>query len=441
MTITLNYQYASWLFTTLSKFIPKKPYMTIIESCVFEVHPKMVVVRATNIYDEIRIKLPQSEYGRSSNEEASFCVPVKELVDILKDCKGSSSVSITPVEDRLHITIDGMEQRIQTENPDEFPGKLAFASESIASYKVEKEYLYDALDKCYPFTCNDELRPAMNGVNFEFDSNDSSFKAIATNAHFICVKKHELSFVDKFNEKFSRTRVVDQVSEEFEDAEGNKQVKWTSIYSNPFISFILNRDMTMFFCYLFLKTKSKNKTAPVNITHYREGTLDMVDFLYQTESYGAIRIITRCIESRFPEYPAVIPDKKEVNAVVTVQSTALQNAIKKVKGAAEQKIGKVVFTFTEHFIELLAEDINLGKSATFKFQPLAARLNSEAKGNTTYVPGQPFQIAFNYKLLLTLLENFEEVDIYLFSATKGAAFYDRYDHSSMALLMPLLLEA
>jgi len=29
----------------------------------------------------------------------------------------------------------------------------------------------------------------------------------------------------------------------------------------------------------------------------------------------------------------------------------------------------------------------------------------------------------------------------LYSETKGAAFYDRYDHSSMALLMPLMLEA
>ena len=438
MTITISHDYALWLFTTLSKFIPKKSHLPIIENCVFEVNPEMIVVRATNIHDEIRIKLPFLEYKHDYSGTTSFLVPVKELLNMLKDCKGASSIKLSPLQDRLNIDIDGVQQSVQMADVSEFPSKLKFDSESIAAYKVDKEDLYDAVDKCYPFTGDDVLRPAMEGINFEFYAKDNLFRVAATNAHILCVNDYPAQ-VTKFDEKCSKTRVFDRVSEEFEDAEGNKQVKWTSIYSNPFISFILNKEMSIFLSYLFLKTKSKNKTLPVSITQYREGTLDMLDIMYSTQSYGTIRIISRCIESKFPEYPAVIPDKDDVNVVVTVKSDMLKDAIKKVKAAAPKYIGKVVFTFTEHFVELRAEDIDLGKSAVFKFQPLAANFKSEVKGRTEYKLGQPFRIAANYKYLLTLLDNFEEVDIYLFTESKALMFYNRYDHTSMALSMPLML--
>jgi DNA polymerase-3 subunit beta len=438
MTITLSYDYALWLFTTLSKFIPKKPAIVIIENCVFEIQPDMVVVRATNIYDEVRIKLPFLEYKHDYSGTTSFLVPVKELLTMLKDCKGASSIKLSPLQDRLNIDIDGVQQSVYMENVSEFPSKLKFDSESIAAYKVDKEDLYDAVDKCYPFTADDELRPAMEGINFEFYAEDNSLRVAATNAHILCVNDYPAQ-VTKFDEKSSKTRVVKVISQEYEDAEGNKKMFDTKVESNSFISFILNKEMSAFLSYLFLKTKSKNKTLPVSITQYREGTLDMLDIMYSTQSYGTIRIISRCIESRFPEYPAVIPDKDDVNVVVTVKSDMLKDAIKKVKSAAPKSTGKVVFTFTEHFVELRAEDIDFCKSAVFKFQPIAANFRSEVKGKTEYKLGQPFRIAANYKYMLTLLDNFEEVDLYLFTESKALMFYDRYDNTSMALSMPLML--
>lgn len=143
--------------------------------------------------------------------------------------------------------------------------------------------------------------------------------------------------------------------------------------------------------------------------------------------YDSYKIFSRLIESKYPDYNAVIPYNNSKN--VEVDREALINAVKRVALLATEDNYKIIFNFSKNHIVIHCEDIEKGAA-------------KEVIETTAQI--ENFTIGFNYKYMLEILQliSSSKVLIKLENELDPALFFDT-EHSekitekTLLLLMPL----
>ena len=150
--------------------------------------------------------------------------------------------------------------------------------------------------------------------------------------------------------------------------------------------------------------------------------VNQVQFSFKNS--GEIRLVSRLINGRFPEYSSIIP--KEFENKITANKKDLADAVR-VAGLFCGKINDIKLTInpTQKKITIEAQDPSLGKSQN--------TLSVET------IKGTALEISFNYRFILDALNSIrgEEVIIGLNKENNPGLFQGNKDNSFVYVLMPI----
>jgi len=145
-------------------------------------------------------------------------------------------------------------------------------------------------------------------------------------------------------------------------------------------------------------------------------------------SFGNTKLICRLIDSRYPDYNAVIPVDNP--NVLTISRVDLQNSLRRIAIYANKTTNQVILNISEGALTVSAQDLDFSNEATEQM--------------VCSYEGTPLMIGFNAKFLiemLTVLES-DEVKIELSTPTRAGILLpveEVGNEDILMLVMPVML--
>lgn len=305
MKFIINSQTLLRRLQSLSGVLNSSNTLPILDDFMFELTDTVLNITATDLETTMVITLEPSMLEDPGN----ITIPAKLLLDFLKYLPdvpltfsidlGTQAVEITSTDGKYHLT---------GHNAEDYP-KLPQLSDT-AKMDIPSSLLAAGINKTVFATGNDELRPAMGGVFFEFTPDYLTF--VATDAH-----------------KLVRYRRTDAKAEES-------------------ASFIVPRKPLN-----VLKNLLVAEDLPVAV----EYNVTNAAFSFQN-----IKLYCRLIEGRYPAYEAVIP--RDNQNKLTVDRQIFINSVKRLSPFANQSTHQIRFRITGQELQMTAEDIDYSNEGT-----------------------------------------------------------------------------
>lgn len=149
--------------------------LPILDNFLFELKRGELVVSASDLETTMSVSLEVE-----SEDEGAAAVPAKTLLDTLKTFPEQPlTFTFDQTSHTIELASDYGKYSLAFIDGEEFPNfpELEESSKTV----LPAEVLVTAISKTLFATGNDELRPVMSGVFFQFDSNSLTF--VATDAH------------------------------------------------------------------------------------------------------------------------------------------------------------------------------------------------------------------------------------------------------------------
>ncbi len=288
----------------LSRVIAAKNSLQILETVLFDIDGNLITLTASDGETTIRTRLEVEGEGAGK-----VAFDAKRLLDTLKEFPEQPlTFEINDQNFGLNIVSSNGNYSFVGVNGNEYP-EMVQELEGAQSFNIAANTLLSALNKTVFCTADDELRPVMNGVFF--DLNTDKITLVATDAH----------------------RLVRYIN--------------VTAHTDAPANFILPKKPAN-----LLRNVLTKEQGDVEITF----TDKNVRFVF-----GQTIIICRQIEGRFPNYNAVIP-QNNLNKI-TVDRQSILNAAKRVSVFANPGTGLIKLSLEENKINISAQDIDFSTSA------------------------------------------------------------------------------
>jgi DNA polymerase-3 subunit beta len=343
--------------------------MPILEDYHFTLEGNTLIIKASDLETTII-----TEVEVTGSESGVIAVPAKILTETLK------SLPQQPITFRADIDTYGIEITSSTgkykmagEDASDFP-KTPDAFE-VDEISIPAKSLINGIGKTLFATSNDELRPAMSGVLFQLDFD--KIVMVATDAH--------------------------------------KLVKYTyhQIKSEIVSQFIVPKKVL---AQLKGSLKSGND---IRIAFNKSNAFFVSD---------GVQMICRLIDSRYPDYNAVIPVDNPNRMIVN--RADLHSSLKRIAFYANQTTNQVTFTIADGSLTINAQDKDFSNEATEQL--------------TCTYEGDPMQISFNAKFLAEMLNvlTVEEISMEMSTPNRAGILKPgttEEEEDILMLVMPVML--
>ncbi|MBK7171797.1 MAG: DNA polymerase III subunit beta [Bacteroidales bacterium] len=284
---------------SLSGVINSSNTLPILDDFLFELEDSTLKVTAT----DLETTMVMSMETTMADEPGRITIQAKLLLDFLKYLP-DAPLNFTIDDNTLGVEIQSSEgkYKLTGHNADDYP-QLPALSETT-SVEISSALLAAGISKSVFATGNDELRPVMGGVFFEFTPDYLTF--VATDAH--------------------------------------KLVRYRRMDANLGLSasFIVPRKPLN-----VLKNLLANDDFPVQVDY----NVTNASFTFQ-----GVQLYSRLIEGKYPAYEAVIP-KDNKNKLV-VDRLAFINTVKRLSPFANQSTHQVRLRISGQELLMNAEDID-----------------------------------------------------------------------------------
>lgn len=293
---------------------------------------------------------------------SKFTLPSKILLETLKtlpDIPLTFLINETTYE--IEISSNNLNYKLTGVNPEDYPNSPDLLE--AKSIELNATILKKAIDNTYFATGDDEDQPAISGVLFKFENDSITF--VATDAHKLVLytRKHtSLPTATSFIVPQKTLNVLKQLLSSFD---GNITLKYT------------------------------NKNIIFNFDNYS--------------------FISNLIESRYPNYNAVIPYNNP--NLLIIKRIELLESISRVSLFSNDTDHLICFKIEEKEIQISADNVHWSEDCAYT--SAIERLNCEYNG-------EKIEIGFNALFLIEILTNMNCVDVII----KLMA------HNRAALLMP-----
>ena len=297
---------SSYLFKklqTIGGVINSNNTMPILDNFLFELSKNKLVVSASDLETTIKGVIEVE-----SDSEGSIAVPYKFLVDTLKMLPEQAITFIVNDNKTAEIRKTNAEYSFAYYDAAEFPSIVDIPDPNKVS--IMGDVLATAIQTTIFATGNDDLRPIMNGVFFDFSENGLTFAA--TDAHKLV--------------KYERKDIVSPHKTEF------------VMPKKP-----LN----------LLKGILAGSETDVTI-EYNESNAKF--------SFDDMEYVCRLIDGKYPNYEAVIP-KENPNKLV-INRLLLLGSTKRVSIFSNKSTHQVRLKIVGNSIQIFAEDIEYSNKAT-----------------------------------------------------------------------------
>jgi len=292
----------------ISGVISSNTVLPILEDYLFKIDNGLLTVSATDLETSMSTTMEIQ-----STENGLVAIPAKILNETLQSLPDQPlTIDINDDNFAIEITSDKGKYKLNGENGEDYP-KIPIA-EDAKSVNISAMLLSDVINKSLFAVSNDELRPAMTGINFNFNKDGATFTA--TDAHRMVRYKH---FDTKFDEE---------------------------------VDFIVPKKATQ-----LLKNAIANMESSVKISFNSSNAFFKLDNL---------EMICRLIDAKFPDVNPVIP--KDNPNILTINTKELQNSIRRISIYANKSTHQVKLKIAGNELHCSAEDLDFSNAASERLQ-------------------------------------------------------------------------
>ena len=362
------------LLATTGKVISNKSSLPILEYFLMELKNGELTVTTSDLETTLigSIKVDNVE------QEGTIAAPAKLMLDSLKEF-AEMPLSIEVNDTTWEITITWASGHLS------IPGASAVSYPSIQSLGAESKNitldvttLVNGINHTIFATADDELRPVMNGVYFDFQPESLTF--VATDAH--------------------------------------KLVKFAAEQSNDFAaSFILPKKPSN-----LLKNLLAKEEEPVEVT------FDAKNVSFQLENF---KLVCRLIEGNYPNYNAVIPNANPNK--VLVDRVEFLNGIKRVAVCSNPTTNLIRMDIANNKVNLTAQDIDFSVSANETISCSYEGQNVTIGFKSTFL----VEILSNIDTPTVVVELADSTRAGVFKPV----YDDKQSSETLMLLMPMMINA
>ncbi len=286
---------------TLGGIINNNNTLPILDNFLFELSPNQLKVSTSDLETTMT-----SNIEVESEDSGEIAVNAKLLLDILKTFP-EQPLTFKTEGNQLEISSQSGKYALAYVSGEEFP--KAIELENPNQTIIAGNILANAISKTIFATGNDDLRPVMTGVFFQFTDQELTF--VATDAH--------------------------------------KLVKYTrkDMQTDNDTEFIMPKKPLN-----LLKNVLANVEDDVLI-EYNEANAKF--------TYGNSEMVCRLIEGKYPNYDAVIP--KENPNILTLDRNAFLNAVRRVSLFSSKTTHQIRLKMAGTELNISAEDIDFSNKA------------------------------------------------------------------------------
>ena len=374
MKFTVSSSALQSLLATTGKVISNKSSLPILEYFLMELKDGQLTVTTS----DLETTLIGSIMVDNVEREGVIAAPGKLMLDSLKEFPEMPlviEVNVTTWEIQIiwnsgHLSIPGA-------SAVSYPAVQAMGSES-KHITLDVDMLVNGINRTIFATADDELRPVMNGVYFDFTPESLTF--VATDAH--------------------------------------KLVKYAAENTTDFsASLILPKKPAN-----LLKALLAKEEEPVEVT------FDAKNVTFQLQSF---KLVCRLIEGNYPNYNAVIPVANPNK--VLIDRVEFVNGIKRVAVCSNPTTNLIRMDIADNKVNLTAQDIDFSVSAnetiscSYDGQPVTIGFKS------TFL----VEILSNIETPTVVIELADSTRAGVFKPV----YDDKQQSETLMLLMPMMINA
>lgn len=349
--------------------IGSNPVLPILEDFLFTIADNQLTIAASDLETSITTRMEVM-----SDADGTIAIPAKILLETLKALP-QQPITFSVDENTFGIEITSAygKYRLAGENGQDYPALPQ--PEDVDGLSIASNALLHGINRTIFATSNDELRMAMMGVYFQVDFNKLTL--VATDAHKLV--------------RYAFTNLSSKVSTSFIIPKKALNLLKNVLPAGEEIQLSFNKTNAFF-------------------------------------AFGNTQLVCRLIDSRYPDYNAVIPVDNP--NLLTIARTDLQSSLRRIAIYANKTTNQVVFTLTTGSLTVSAQDLDFSNEATEKLP-------------CTY-EGADLMIGFNAKFLaemLGVLES-EEVRMELSTSTRAGILLPMEETEGediLMLVMPVML--
>ena len=286
---------------TISGVINSSNTMPILDNFLFELDQNTLKITGSDLETTVSTYL-----NVQSEDTESICVPSKILLDTLKTFPDQPLTFLDKGNHLLEIVSEQGNYELAYLSADDFPESPVI--EDGESTTINSDVLVEAITKTLFATGNDEHRPVMTGVFFQWNSEDCKF--VATDAHRLV--------------KYTRA----------------------DVQANDGSNFIMPKKPLVLIKNIFPAGEE------VNVVYNNVNTTFSVD---------NITLTCRLIDGKYPAYDAVIP--KENPNVLLINRSMFLSSLRRVSIFANKSTHQVRLKLNGNQLTISAEDVDFSNKA------------------------------------------------------------------------------
>ncbi len=277
--------------------------LPILDNFLFEISDKILKISASDLETTMSATLDVD-----SDKDGAVAVPAKLLLDTLKTFPEQPLTFIVGDNNSIEISSESGKYALAFADGDEFP--KAIELDAPSSINLAGGILATAINKTIFAAGNDDLRPVMSGVFFQFSSDGLIF--VATDAHKLV--------------KYERTDVKASETAEF---------------------IMPKKPLTI------LKNILSSIGEDEVLVEFNESNAKF--------TFNNITLVCRLIDGKYPNYEAVIP--KENPNKLTLDRVAFLNSVRRVSIFSSKTTHQIRLKMAGTELNISAEDIDYANKA------------------------------------------------------------------------------
>jgi len=240
----------------------KKTTLDVTESILFEVAPRELTLKAT----DLEISLQSSYQLKSSNmsEAKTFLVLGKRIFDLVKELEGDIEFTLT--DQQLHLKAGGVKLSLNIKEPEQFP---PFPERIENLMQLDATFLLEMLSKVAFLIPQNNANPALNGLLFEISK--QAFKMTTTDGHCLAQVESDKYTLDKEKTWLLPRRAIFEVKKILESTQERTVFIGTCgnqlVFSGEFFNFFTKLLGDVFPAYATILDKTSFIPAKVDRSH------------------------------------------------------------------------------------------------------------------------------------------------------------------------------
>ena len=287
---------------TLGGVVNSTNTLPILDNFLFHLNSNQLILTASDLETSMSATIEVE-----SQDSGMIALPARLLLDTLKTFPEQPLTFVKTENNTVEISANNGKYALAYLNGEDFP-KAAQVKDPIKT-QINGQILATAINATLFASGNDDLRPVMSGVFFQFNTSELTF--VATDAHKLV--------------KYTRTDIQADKNAEFIMPKKPLQLLKGILQS-------IDEDV---------------------IIEYNETNAEF--------SFGNVRMTCRLVEGKYPNYEAVIP--KENPNVMQIGRTDFLNSVRRVSIFSNKTTHQVRLKMAGADLQISAEDFDYSNKA------------------------------------------------------------------------------